>query len=103
MKNRTNYENIFAEILEELKNIPNSGEVASYIPELAHIDPHLFGVNLTTVASENFAFGDWNIRFSIQSIAKVFSFVLAYSLTKSDIWTRMDLEPAGTAFNSLVH
>lgn len=102
MKNRTNYENIFAEILEELKNIPNSGEVASYIPQLAHIDPHLFGVNLTTVASENFAFGDWNIRFSIQSIAKVFSFVLAYSLTKSDIWTRMDLEPAGTAFNSLV-
>ncbi len=97
-----NYEDVFAEIFEGLKSIPNSGEVANYIPELAHINPNRFGVNLTTVASENFAFGDWDTRFSIQSIAKVFSFVLAYSRIKSDIWSRMDLEPAGTAFNSLV-
>ena len=43
-----------------------------------------------------------DLSFSIQSISKVFSFVMAYSRLKSDIWNRMDVEPAGTPFNSLI-
>lgn len=97
-----NYEKIFAQIYDELKSVENTGEVANYIPELSHINPDHFGVHLTTIEGKHFAFGDSDIRFSIQSIAKVFSFVLAYSRVKSDIWERMDLEPAGTPFNSLV-
>lgn len=96
------YEKIFKEIYDQLQQVENTGHVADYIPELAHINPNHFGVHLTTVEGENYAFGDSNVRFSIQSIAKVFSFVLAYSRVKSNIWERMDLEPAGTPFNSLV-
>lgn len=97
-----NYSQIFSQIFEELKDVENIGSVANYIPELAHVDPDRFGVNLTTIDGEKHNFGDAEVRFSIQSIAKVFSFVLAYSIIKSDIWQRMDLEPAGTPFNSLV-
>ena len=96
------YEKIFKHIYEELEKIENKGQVADYIPELSMVDPNSFGVQLTTVEGEKYAFGDSNIRFSIQSIAKVFSYVLAYSLVKSDLWDRVGVEPSGTAFNSLV-
>ncbi len=97
-----NYQQIFSDIFEELKGVDNIGKVADYIPELAHVNPDHFGVHLTTIEGDNYCYGDSDVRFSIQSIAKVFSFVLAYSIVKSDIWERMDLEPAGTPFNSLV-
>lgn len=96
------YEELFQEIYKDLQQVNDSGSVANYIPELARVDPDQFGVHLSTITGENYPFGDAEKRFSIQSIAKVFSFVLAYSRVKSDIWERMDLEPAGTPFNSLV-
>lgn len=96
------YEPIFEEIFQEIQQTEDSGQVADYIPELAHIDPDQFGVHLTTIGGEEFAFGDAEKRFSIQSISKVFTFVLAYSRIKSTIWERTGLEPAGTPFNSLV-
>lgn len=97
-----NYEKIFQEIYDQLKNVEDLGHVAGYIPELATVNPDQFGVQLTTVGGERFSFGASEKRFSIQSIAKVFTFVLAYSRVKSNIWERLDLEPAGTPFNSLV-
>lgn len=96
------YIKIFAEISDMLQQQENSGKVADYIPELAHVNPDYFGVHLSTINGEGYSFGDSEIGFSIQSISKVFSFVLAYSKVKSDIWERMDVEPAGTPFNSLV-
>lgn len=85
-----------------METVEDLGEVADYIPELSKIDPDRFGVHLTTIDGREYGFGDAGERFSIQSIAKVFSFVLAYSRIKSEIWKRTDLEPAGTPFNSLV-
>ena len=96
------YNKIFKEIFNETKAIENTGKVADYIPELAHVNPDKFGVHLSAINGESYSFGDSEEKFSIQSIAKVFSFVLAYSRVKSDIWERMDVEPAGTPFNSLV-
>ncbi|WP_019537959.1 glutaminase [Proteiniphilum acetatigenes] len=96
------YETLFQEIHSELQSVEDPGQVGDYIPELAHVNPDQFGVHLTTVGGEEFAFGDAEKRFSIQSIAKVFTFVLAYSRIKSSIWKRTGLEPAGTPFNSLV-
>lgn len=97
-----NYEKIFSKIATELQEIEDLGRVADYIPELAAVDPNHFGVHLTTVEGDEYTLGDSDLSFSIQSIAKIFSFVLAYSFQKSDIWKRMNREPAGTPFNSLV-
>lgn len=96
------YGKIFNAIYEELTKIEDKGKVANYIPELSKVDPNCFGVQLTTIEGEKFAFGDSETRFSIQSIAKVFSYVLAYSRIKSELWERVGVEPSGTAFNSLV-
>lgn len=97
-----NYEKIFEGIYENLKKEEDIGHVADYIPELAKVNPEQFGVNLTTIDGTTYGFGDCTKRFSIQSISKVFTFVMAYSRIKSHIWERTDLEPAGTSFNSLV-
>ena len=96
------YEKIFKTIYTDLDKIEDQGQVADYIPELSKVDPNRFGVQLTTIEGNKYAFGDSDVRFSIQSIAKVFSYVLAYSRVKSDLWERVGVEPSGTAFNSLV-
>lgn len=96
------YEKIFDAVYTSLNKVEDIGKVADYIPELSKVDPNKFGVQLTTIEGGKFAFGDSQERFSIQSIAKVFSYVLAYSRIKSDLWDRVGVEPSGTAFNSLV-
>ena len=79
----------------------NKGNVASYIPELSKVNASKFGVCLTTTQGKHFAFGDYKESFSIQSIAKVLSLSLAYNILGEQIFKRVDVEPSGTAFNSL--
>ncbi len=97
-----NYQAILNEIFKEIKSGDNLGHVASYIPELAKINPEKFGIFLTTIDKREFRAGQWESKFSIQSIAKVFSLSLAYQLVGDKIWERVDVEPSGTSFNSLV-
>lgn len=87
---------------QEIPQIDNIGEVASYIPELLNVDANKFGIYLSTIDNQNFALGDSNEKFSIQSIAKVLSLTLAYKLEGGKLWARVGVEPSGTAFNSLV-
>ncbi len=95
------FEKVFLELPEQLKQIPNLGEVASYIPELSHVNPEKFGIHLITADKQNFAYGDSNEKFSIQSIAKVLSLTLAFKLEEEKLWERIGVEPSGNAFNSL--
>lgn len=96
------YKKIFEEIYADLSIVEDKGHIADYIPELSKVNPDSFGVQLTTIEGDKFAFGDSEVRFSIQSIAKVFTYALAYSRIKSELWERVGVEPSGTAFNSLV-
>lgn len=93
---------IFLEIGEQIAQVENLGQVAGYIPELAHIDANLFGIHLTTVGNENFSCGAAGTKFSIQSISKVFALTLAFELEKDKLWERVGVEPSGTPFNSLL-
>ncbi|MDX8030301.1 glutaminase [Lentzea sp. BCCO 10_0856] len=77
------------------------GAVADYIPALARIDPHAFGLAVATLDGEVFGAGDYRTPFSIQSISK--AFMLALALSQDDgVWTRVGREPSGSPFNSLV-
>jgi glutaminase len=96
------FQQILSEIKKEIEPFKNEGEVASYIPELAKINPDKYGVHICTVDGRNFSIGDSQEKFSIQSITKVFSASLAFSLVGEDIWKRVGVEPAGTKFNSLI-
>jgi glutaminase len=97
-----NYEAILREIADEVQPLVGQGRVAEYIPPLAEVPRDRFGMVVRTVDSEVFAVGDAEERFSIQSIAKVFSLTLAMRLEGDAVWERVGREPSGTAFNSLV-
>ena len=46
--------------------------------------------------------GDFEEKFSIQSISKVFSLTLALKLIRTALWERVGVEPSGDPYNSLV-
>lgn len=96
------YQSILNEIYSKISRGEDGGEVASYIPELACINPSKFGVHLSTIKGEEAENGDSEEGFSIQSITKVFSLSMAYSLVGEELWKRVDVEPSGNPFNSLV-
>lgn len=96
-----NYNKIFIKINKELNKTEDLGKVATYIPELGNVDPTKFGVHLTTINQQDYQFGDAEEKFSIQSIAKVLSLVLAYKQEGEKLWERVGVEPSGTSFNSL--
>ena len=100
--NNIDYQKIFQEIAAELKNVDDLGKLASYIPELANVDPAKLGIHLVTVDNNHYSYGDSNEKFSIQSISKVFSLTLALQIVGDELWERVGVEPSGSAFNSLV-
>jgi len=97
-----NFEELIRDVYKKIENLEDQGEVASYIPELFKVDPVNFGVHISTMNQVNFGIGNCDEKFSIQSIAKVLSLILAYRIVGDEIWTRVGVEPSGTAFNSLV-
>jgi glutaminase len=79
------------------------GEVASYIPELAKVEPDLFGLSLATLDGHTYRTGDAGVAFTIQSISKPFVYGLALDDHGVDhVLQRVGVEPSGDAFNSIV-
>ena len=76
--------------------------VADYIPGLAHVDPDQFGMVVAMNDGQVHAVGDCDVRFSVQSISKVFSLALVMAHDSDRIWKRVSREPSGNPFNSLL-
>ncbi|MCZ4320327.1 glutaminase [Aequorivita viscosa] len=95
------YQAILEEIHQSLNSVKDTGEVASYIPELANVPKEKFGIHLQLITGENFSVGDASEKLSIQSISKVLSLTKAFQLVGNHLWERMDVEPSGNPFNHL--
>lgn len=96
------HQQILDDIYHAMAKRSDRGEVATYIPELASIDPHRFGLAVATADGQLFSVGDAHIPFSIQSISKVFTLALALGRVGVQLWKRVGREPSGTAFNSIL-
>jgi len=80
-----------------------TGEVATYIPELGKANPYHFGICLVTVDGRKFEVGDVEVPFTIQSISKPFTFGMALeSYGQAAVANHVGVEPSGDAFNSIV-
>jgi glutaminase len=97
-----NFKEVIEKVFQKVEGMEDKGELASYIPELANIDSGNFGVHITTISREDFGLGNFQEKFSIQSIAKVLSLCFAYKMLGESIWGRLGVEPSGTRFNSLI-
>lgn len=102
MNHSIDYKQILSEIYQEIQPYAKAGKQATYIPALAEVNPDQFGMCIHTVEGKVFTCEQAEIRFSIQSISKVFSLAACLSFYGDKIWERVGKEPSGSAFNSLV-
>src|SRR6266700_176197 len=79
-----------------------SGNVATYIPELAKANPDWFGICLATSSGTIYEVGDSRQAFTIQSISKPFVYGLALEHHgRAEVLKKVGVEPTGDAFNSI--
>lgn len=91
----------FLETLYEEYRGVNTGQVASYIPELAKANPHQFAISVVTLDGRIFQVGDCQQEFTIQSISKVFAYGMALEDWGRDrLLEKVGVEPTGDPFNS---
>jgi glutaminase len=89
-------------IYNDCKNV-NGGNVATYIPQLARVDPKLWGVAICTVDGQRFSIGDTLIPFTIQSCSKPLTYAMALNeLGQDTVHKHVGQEPSGRMFNELV-
>lgn len=90
-------------ILTQVRPLLGRGKVADYIPALASVDGNKLGIAISTVDGQHITAGDADERFSIQSISKVLSLVVAMNHYQEDeLWSRVGKDPSGHPFNSLL-
>ena len=75
---------------------------ADYIPELARVNPDLFGIALATVDGKVYTAGDADVSFTIQSVSKPFVYAIALEDRGiAAVNAKIGVEPSGEAFNEL--
>ncbi|GHB34454.1 glutaminase [Mongoliitalea lutea] len=96
-----NYQQVIEEVYQEVQEKNLRGKVATYIPELASVDPNQFGIALVDLEGNVYGVGDYEVPFSIQSISKVHTLTMVFHVFKSKLWSRVNVEPSGNPFNSI--
>ena len=80
-----------------------NGKPASYIPALAYADAKTFAVHMLDKHGESITFGEANATFTLQSVVKIISFMVAANYHGIErIMHYVDVEPTGDSFNSIV-
>lgn len=90
-------------IIEDNRYAIDNGNVADYIPALAGADPEKIGISIADVEGNIQSAGDFSQKFTIQSISKVVSLMLAI-MDKGEefVFNRVGYEATEEPFNSLL-
>lgn len=98
----------FAKFTEEIAKIFYSvkeiqgGEVATYIPQLARVDPDKFGVSVCTIDGQRQAWGNSDEYFCMQSSCKPILYCMALDEHGTEtVHRHVGREPSGVSFNEL--
>ncbi len=91
-------------IIDKNRYWTKEGKIASYIPELSKANGEALGICVTTLDGEEFFAGDYETKFTIQSISKVVTLMLAIIDNGVDyVFTKIGMEPTEAAFNSIIN
>jgi len=91
-------------IIDKNRHWTKEGTVASYIPELSKADGEALGICVTTLDGEEFFAGDYETKFTIQSISKVVTLMLAIIDNGVNyVFSKIGMEPTEAAFNSIIN
>lgn len=86
------------------KNIPETklGTVASYIPELDKARKEALGIYIIDNEGNEYFSGDYETKFTIQSISKIVALMLAILDNGEEyVFSKVGMEPTGDPFNSI--
>lgn len=92
-------------LIEENKKYIKDGHVATYIPALAKVDPNQLGISIVDLEKgKDYCAGDWNKKFAIESVSKVITLIISALDNGLDkVFDKIDTEPTGFAFNSIIN
>jgi glutaminase len=71
-----NIQKVLEDIYKIVKKV-KSGKNASYIPELKKVNPNIYGISICLCDGNMYNIGDFNDEVAIESVAKVFTLILA--------------------------
>lgn len=90
------------ELVETARPATMEGKVADYIPALAKADQNDLAAAIFTKNGEFVAAGDDDKKFTLQSVVKVLTLMLAIMDRGTDyVFERVGMEPTGDPFNSI--
>lgn len=96
-------EKLLESIIESNLKYTDEGKVASYIPELSKANPKDLGICVISLDGKQYTAGDYNRKFTLQSITKVVSLIIALlDNGKKNVFSKVGMEPTGDSFNSIV-
>lgn len=95
-------EKILEGLIQKNRHLIQKGHVANYIPALSKVNPNYIGLAIADVDGHIYCAGDYNIKFSIQSISKIISLMLALIDNGEDyVFSKVGYEPTDEPFNTL--
>ena len=95
-------EDLLSKIIEKNRYLISKGAVADYIPALSKVNPNNIGVCLMDVDGNIYKAGNYDVKFTIQSISKIMSLMLALIDNGEDkVFKKIDYEPTEEPFNTL--
>jgi glutaminase len=80
-----------------------NGQVASYIPDLAKTPREALGISILDASGNSASAGDSGLPFTMQSVSKVFTLILALmDRGEHIVFSKVGMEPSGDNFNSML-
>ncbi|SCY95032.1 glutaminase A [Alkaliphilus peptidifermentans] len=90
------------EILDKNKKYIEGGNLPTYIPELRNANKDALGIYISSLDGTEWGAGDYMYPFTIQSISKVVTLLIALQDRGVEIFEKVGMEPTGDAFNSMM-
>ena len=89
-------------MVERHRKVTVDGKVADYIPELGKSNPSDLGIYILDNDGNEFFSGEFDKKFTVQSISKVVSLMLAIlDNTEEYVFSKVGMDPSGDPFNSI--
>ena len=100
--NAGDIETLLGEIHQAGKD-DDDGYVYNILPEQRNIDPNAYALCITTANGRQFAAGDHDAAFLIQSISKVFAYGMALEdHGREMVLQNIDVEPSGNPYDAII-
>jgi glutaminase len=91
-------------VIENNRHWTKDGKLAAYIPELSKTNPDALGVSIITLDGEEYNGGDYETKFTVQSISKIITLMLALlDNGRERVFSKVGVEPTADAFNSIIN